>query len=105
MSNSKSFKEGIFSSLQGVDFEDDARRMSSSEEELLTKSIRKGSLSPDATVVLVYGKHFPGPDFLHWKWEKFTYSIHFVKIADQHFPDCNLIGIINIKRCAIDEAD
>ena len=41
---------------------------------------------------MVYGKHFPGPDFPLRKWEKLTYSIDFVKIAGQHFPDCELIG-------------
>ena len=33
-------------------------------------------------------KHFPGPDFPLWKWEKLTYSIVFAKIVGQHFPLC-----------------
>ena len=48
--NSGSSKVEIFSSLQGVEIEDDASKMSSFEESL-AKSMRRGSFSPDITTV------------------------------------------------------
>ena len=44
------------------------------------------------------GKHFPGPDFPLWKWEKLTYFIYFVQFEGQHFPLSNFIkkGKVNL---------
>ena len=46
----------------------------------------------------VSGKHFPGPDFPLWKWEKLTHFIFLVKLDSQHFPFGNIIkmGKVNL---------
>ena len=48
--------------------------------------------------LMVSGKHFPGPDFPLWKWEKLTYFIYFVQFEGQHFPLSNFIkkGKVNL---------
>ena len=49
-------------------------------------------------MVGVSGKHFPGPDFPLWKWEKLTHFTYLVKIDGQHFPLGNIIkkGKVNL---------
>ena len=49
---------------------------------------RQTLVQEEAWLDTVSGKHFPGPDFPLWKWEKLTYSIVFAKFLGQHFPLC-----------------